>query len=250
MDLFGNKLSSNIIPLSFITICTPHLGVKRYKGSLFSSLFSLGVDYFCRNSKSKTTLELIHEDEEKYLMKLCSKEYLQALDKFKFKTLIGLAFNDYLVPYASSLISIKNHHKNLELDENKCDILSCSNFENVYLKEIFQNVKLIETSKYQDHILSGFQTDNNFELSFPGEMFKELNTIKWRRIEIGGSIKSECKKLSYIQFWTIQVHHLPIGNVFLSGDIFGKENTKEMFQETDKYMKVLTKMMIQDISEN
>lgn len=232
-----------------MTFCTPHLGVKRYKGSLFSSLFSIGVDFFCRNSKSKTTIELIHEDEEKILEKLCSKEYIDALNKFKFKTLIGLTYNDVMVPYSSAMISHKNHHKDSKEDVNKCKIVSVSNFDKVYYNEIFQDIQQIDVSKYLDFSKEGFHTDNNNDSLFLGEMMQILNKINWRRIEIEGSIKSECKKLAYVQFWTIQVHHFPIGNVFLSGDIFGKENTKEMFIETDNYMKFISKMIIQDISQ-
>jgi hypothetical protein len=133
--LFENEeIKKVLIPQSFISICSPHLGVRRpLSGNLFKNLLSFGVHTYC-NFSGISQQELIIEDEEKVLFHLCKKEYLVALNSFKYKTLISIPNGDYVVPFCSSSIKSNSIQEFKETPSEKIQIIPG--------KIVFQKIKL------------------------------------------------------------------------------------------------------------
>ena len=112
LDLFEAGI---IIPKSFVTMCTPHLGIRRPGSSVYDRFFrtasSIVVNSFYGQSgkdllwnpvsssqnpgKSKETQPLLG------LMAKADSPFMQALRRFQFRTLVSMTHFDQLVPYFS-----------------------------------------------------------------------------------------------------------------------------------------------------
>ncbi|RHY50113.1 hypothetical protein DYB34_006472 [Aphanomyces astaci] len=85
-----------ITPVSFATLCTPHLGSRRPGGGMwkvYSFATSVGLDCAC---EPYSVLErMSHPD----------SPFVAALKRFRHRTLVGLIHGDHLVPHASSCLT-------------------------------------------------------------------------------------------------------------------------------------------------
>jgi hypothetical protein len=78
-----------LIPVSYITLCSPHLGIRRSNNSMVQSIFRygvFGVSYFL----GKTTQELSLMDDDQVLKKISEPTYVKYLKLFKYRTLFGI----------------------------------------------------------------------------------------------------------------------------------------------------------------
>lgn len=95
-----------IVPCSFMTLCTPHLGARKSKGSLLNGLIMI----YARLWTGKTGKELMLEDqesiEEALLCRMADVEgpFVKTTDLFKC-TAISCLFHDKPVGFCSSAIT-------------------------------------------------------------------------------------------------------------------------------------------------
>jgi hypothetical protein len=243
-----------LIPTSFITVSTPHLGVKRSgRGSIFGYLYKFGFDIVASHLLSKTTKELgfkfvnshsVREDVDKILQELCSDEYLEALNKFEYKTLVGLTHGDFLVPFTSSLIRFDNPFQSSNEKEASFQLLGHSGFSEEY-KEILngkeEDVPSIPTEKTQEI------DDSIHELLMSVDMLKKLNEIKWRRIAIEFTVPYACRKYFKIEP-LVQLHNLGILNVFLDENVYGIEDVDSIHMKSEIFNQILLNILELDLN--
>ncbi len=119
------NLSLDIIPCSFITLCTPHLGARKWTDSSASLLdskkwFHHLVMTYAKNVLGKTGVELMLEDrmhssdpsndeQEPILYQLANEnlEFVKATSQFRC-TAMACLFYDLPVGYCSAAISLKH----------------------------------------------------------------------------------------------------------------------------------------------
>src|SRR5690606_30361554 len=104
----------------------------------------------CKTS-GKSCLEMIMEDDGIILERLCEKDYIECLSKFKFRTLIAIPHGDIIVPFPSASLRSFNPYKEPEVYEinfsNKyyrgkadCLFMGVSGFSKEYNEKILKNI--------------------------------------------------------------------------------------------------------------
>jgi hypothetical protein len=252
VELFKEDLPY-LIPTSFITVSTPHLGVKRSgRGSIFGYIYKFGFDVVASHFLSKTTKELglkilnsllVREDVDNILQELCSDEYLEALNKFKHKTLVGLTHGDMLVPFTSSLIRYDNPFLVSTEKEASFQLLGHSGFTQEYkemLTDKEEDLSLFPTTEKKE------MDDSIHELLINVEMLKKLNEIKWRRIAVEFTIPYACRKYFKIEP-VIQLHNLGILNVFLDENVYEAKDVESINVKSAEFNEILMKILELDL---
>lgn len=102
-------------PVNFITIATPHLGIRRpqarplLSGGLVNAAFKAVSENMC--SRMGRELNLIDHPDEPVLVQLSEGPYLAALHRFQRLKLYANIFNDLLVPYCTASIQSRNPYR-------------------------------------------------------------------------------------------------------------------------------------------
>jgi hypothetical protein len=133
---------NKIEPMTYISIASPHLGIfEVVEWKKFAARWLLRI----------TGQELLIEDQNQQLITLSSNRYLSSLNKFKYKVAYGNILGDTSVSFRSACISAVD----------------------------FVNIK----SEYEKHVLFEFKSQyhNLSEITFPLQIFENLNKINWIR---------------------------------------------------------------------
>lgn len=120
------------------------------------------------------------------------KEYIEPLNLFKSRTLIALAHYDMSVPFGSSSIRSSNPYPPPSFSTPKFSVLGVSGFQKEVVEKIFQDVK---EQKFDDSYLgedngSNFYCDDVKHVEYPLDLYKNLNQIEWRRVDIEFQVDS------------------------------------------------------------
>jgi hypothetical protein len=185
--------------------------------------FEHGIHLASRYFLGKSTMELAMQDENKILIQMCQEKHLKHLRKFKHSTLIGLVSGDQFSPYCTSNISQSNPDDTKYKQNSKLGL----SFHIEEHKEITLEKDLKEMGNLQKNMLE--------EIYFNPKMMESLRSIPWRRLNLFLSFP-KCKSLMSIDKWLIQIHNLPIGNVFLSKDDYGDEILSLLQEESCKFL--------------
>ena len=104
-----NIIPKRLKPLHYISIASPHLGIRRKKGAFFS-IFKTMAPVF----GGTTGKELLLEDDDT-LETLADGAYLKALALFGERTCYGNIYNDINVPLCTSTLRSKNPYRSTTL---------------------------------------------------------------------------------------------------------------------------------------
>eukprot|EP01080_Neovahlkampfia_damariscottae_P009439 gene9439-1645_t len=210
------KIKDLLIPLSYYSIVTPHLGVRRPSNeNLFKNIFSYGVHAYC-NYSGYSQQELIIEDEKKILFTLCEDEFISILKLFKYKTLISIPNGDYIVPFCSSSIRFSTPFSKIEKNKiEKIEIkqIGFSNFKEDKYVDLLKDLKEIQEEEVGEFkgisINKSEYSDEKKTFSTFKQLFEKLDEIDWRRLYIQPQIYSTT---NYFKRGVI-VHNLIISNI-------------------------------------
>ncbi|ETW03383.1 hypothetical protein H310_04861 [Aphanomyces invadans] len=99
-----------ITPVSFSTLCTPHLGSRRPGGGVWKRVVQRAVHGILSMNKlyGQTGRDLLLEGEPNSVLEQMSQPdsaFVVALKQFRRRTLVGLVARDHLVPHASACLT-------------------------------------------------------------------------------------------------------------------------------------------------
>jgi hypothetical protein len=156
--LFMNSyFQTKIIPHTYISIVSPHLGAIELRQKIYYV-----ISYLKLSAK-----ELMMADDDNLLYKMTSSEFINSLSKFKHLYLYTNVRNDLHVPYFSSAIKNTNENINIkksEIIEDKYDLTEKSD-------------GLIKINNLSDEL--------NEKINI---MKNNLNKLNWNRVYICGNV--------------------------------------------------------------
>ncbi|KAL9645329.1 hypothetical protein ABK040_002528 [Willaertia magna] len=158
-NYYLQNIEPYIIPTSFLTLSTPHLGSRRPGGSLFKRSYRFLSHTFMKLC-GKTGKELKFKDatilEEclLYKMSIPDSDFIKALLKFKYRTLVSAVHFDIIVPFPSSSIRSFNPYDVPAYGKHSFRIAGfCSRFDNDSYAPLFNKYckkqQLMESEKKQ-----------------------------------------------------------------------------------------------------
>ncbi|KAI9016820.1 putative serine esterase-domain-containing protein [Hyaloraphidium curvatum] len=116
----GWTAKPDVVPLSFMTVASPHLGVRRpttvpsenastAPASLYSRILGTAAKQVAQLKMGLSGKELLVSDdrENPMVLRLCRPPFSDALRRFRNRTVAGSTVND-VVPYCSALIRSRN----------------------------------------------------------------------------------------------------------------------------------------------
>jgi hypothetical protein len=179
------KMKINLV--SFVTIASPHLGVRRPKGvSLSQTAWRVCSDYVGWVG-GQTACDLLLWNTE--LVSIADPDHIATLAKFKHHTLIGAARFDETVGYCSAMILKDNEYAHLTKD-GEC--------------QIFDNGQ-VTVSQLPDNEKPTISSDGSLE--FDTRVFNALNKITWNRVVVDFGVTRNS--------WIFPVHIMFIGKLRL-----------------------------------
>jgi hypothetical protein len=156
--LFMNSyFQTKIIPHTYISIVSPHLGAIELRQKI-----SFVIPYLKLSAK-----ELMMSDDNDLLYKMTSSKFIKSLSEFKYLYLYTNVRNDMHVPYFSSAIKNANENINIkksEIIEDKYDLTEKSD-------------GLIKINNLSDEL--------NEKINI---MKNNLNKLNWNRVYICGNV--------------------------------------------------------------
>ncbi|KAL9644916.1 hypothetical protein ABK040_005396 [Willaertia magna] len=221
-----------LIPTSFLTISSPHLGSRRPGGGFFKNTYRFLAHSFM-NVLGKTGSELKFEDSNileeclLYKMSIPNSDFIKALLKFKYRTLVSAIHFDTTVPFASSSIRSYNPYEIPPYSKPSFSITGyCTRFDKDNYVPLFkkygkkkkevmdvveefedeQTGKIEELHTFINWKRTGtefepfdgevnsedkvFYRDNYFEVEYPIQVLKNLQSIEWRRVDLEFTVES------------------------------------------------------------
>jgi len=197
-----------IIPVGFVTLATPHLGIRRPKS--ITNVTCVVLEKILYRSRSMEELLLedfpIRSNDDKPLLVIMAEPkgpYMLPLEQFAFRTLISNVKRDCQCPYATSAISYWNPYKaNKMLKRGSYRVIGESGFHEDLKYQITPQSQALEEynpcfpqldtrkkrkkKKPKDLILMGklFVPDNEKKIKFLPGMVQNLNQLQWRRLDV------------------------------------------------------------------
>ncbi|PRP81841.1 hypothetical protein PROFUN_10590 [Planoprotostelium fungivorum] len=187
---------SRIVPVSYMSLTTPHLGVRRPTG-----LFNYFIDFVARlwyNGRTKLVLEDQDETGIPLLFRMSDPDgpYMKALASFSHRYLFAITQNDIVVPYCSASMSSHNPYavqskplshriighsgfpKHLSGGEHLSSVDEAGHCPLSALSALpgFERAEDIDRS-FRQH-------DPHYELEYSPRMVLELNSLHWRRVDL------------------------------------------------------------------
>uniref|UniRef100_K3WHW0 DUF676 domain-containing protein n=1 Tax=Globisporangium ultimum (strain ATCC 200006 / CBS 805.95 / DAOM BR144) TaxID=431595 RepID=K3WHW0_GLOUD len=223
------QLMESLSPLdiqyvSFVTICTPHLGSRRPRGdSTLKNVWRMGVHTVLATNAlyGRTGVDLLIDsssDDDNgspvppilETMTNPEFEYLNALKRFRSGTLVAMTDGDMLVPYASASIRNFNPYPSAMLTDKFTEWrwhVHHSGFTTPvetdscppppFWRKLGSRVNLATITIEKLHVgvdvstcerfqsVEGYDADNKQEVEFPYAMIQRLQqAIPWRRIDV------------------------------------------------------------------
>ena len=101
-----NIVPETLEPLHYISVASPHLGIRRKNGVFFAAYRSLAPAL-----AGTTATELLLQDDDEAMRKLSEGPFLRALGMFRRRTCYGNVFNDINVPLCTSTLRARNPYR-------------------------------------------------------------------------------------------------------------------------------------------
>jgi hypothetical protein len=171
-----NVIPARLFPLMYISMASPHLGV-RWRPSLLTSVWQFGASVVA----GRTGAELLLEDNDTTLLTIASGEYLNALKLFQSHVCYGNVQNDLQVPLCTASIRSRNPYRTrmtqIEVpDSNYPSIVALREEEMKGNEENEENK--VTSDKEMIKPFSGNQCGDTIRT-----IHDNLNTIDWIRID-------------------------------------------------------------------
>lgn len=176
-EVFENEICSNhLVPISFITLNSPHLGVRRASSiNPFKYLSGCLIHGICNYFYKQTGADVILKNN--VLMELAEDNNIK---KFKNFTLVGLIQNDLIVPFTTSLLRSYNPFINYIPYNQGLTLVGSDGFNDKYLDCGMGKNKLINQEMYKHNdsvnnsvnlnVDSDLRADNTFQIEYSKKM--------------------------------------------------------------------------------
>jgi hypothetical protein len=203
VDIFKDDILSDIlIPVSLMTISTPHLGARKPFGTFTESFVKKSADIYMHYFLGPTGRELCLSDgtvdKAPLLLRMSdpSSEYIAMLNKFRSRTVVGASYYDHIVPHCSALITSHMTSEPPAFGEEGFKVSSISGFgpdDNHDHIILFKDQKQIEfNDPIHDSITEKtdemFLSDNKNQTEFMYKILYNLQQVHWRRISLEFSL--------------------------------------------------------------
>jgi len=218
-EVLNYEIKQYLQPTSFMTICSPHLGVRRA-----SNVTQLMFDIYLNNMTGKTGKQLNLNDKPIHKLVQLSdpnSNSFRAIKLFPYKTLFAPSNNDVLVPLESALLIETNNYPVPVSNVPNMFVVGYSNFAAEYhdLFKPYENSsveyqKLMkEPQRSSDHVspyfYNQFQHTNTTKI-----MLHNLQQLNWRKIVVEICVPSKMAVLS------ARVHMIPLNTAYLNNNKF------------------------------
>ncbi|KAF0732381.1 hypothetical protein Ae201684_010490 [Aphanomyces euteiches] len=203
-----------ITPMTFATLCTPHLGSRRPGGHLFKEMWKIVVHSIMSISViyGQTGMDLLLEDDVDapllQAMSLPDSAFMAALGGFQHRTAIAMIQGDHIVPYASAAI----HPRVLEPAFIKPSdgpwqwTLSYSGFDHTSAFGSFLAATYPEDANDDPlDVFGSASVDERHEVAIPPGVLEGLCSMSWRRLNLFVSYGG------LFQFFWLSFHTWPLG---------------------------------------
>lgn len=186
-DAQYNPSFSFLQPTTFMSIVSPHLGSRRPGGTFGKNVWKTLVGTWVNVGLGKTGVELHMDDECKILKKMTSKPFLDALQRFKHRTLISIPHGDMSVPHAGA--SIRGHNPyEPPIYNGKC-VYRIVGLDGTFPGHIKAEKQFVHkgTEKDPHHGEKNgdiYHCDNARHVEFEKEMLEALQSLNWRRLDV------------------------------------------------------------------
>ncbi len=217
--LIPQHVTHNIIPVTYMSICTPHLGSRRPgTGNWKQKVWKQMVSLYINNLIGKTGKQLYLEDEEQILHQMSKPDspFIEALLLFQHQTLVSVVHHDMIVPYTSS--SIRHHNPYVETPKSKQFQFQIKGTSHHFAKHshflsphFATTLHTVSVEKDMEHHQQGqvdtFHSDSLHHLEYHGSMLKNLNeAVNWRRLDLEFHVTST---RYYFPIHAIPIHKIP-----------------------------------------
>lgn len=168
----------------FITIGTPHLGIRRVGGNLPKNLWKNAVAWFSISKLGGEIPAQLHYEAEQLedrdiqnpklpnvlLLQMCFGKFYDALLKFETRTLVAVTHFDFSVPFPSA--SIRQY--------NPYSPIGPEGFEG------FKLLSVLAPEDFPKEIITSNEEwigDNYNHLNIHNQSLQQLQSIPWRRVD-------------------------------------------------------------------
>jgi pimeloyl-ACP methyl ester carboxylesterase len=97
---------TRVTPYAFVTMASPHLGVRRPQSNPWNMTFQNVGRVLCKSTK-----ELTLYDDDPLLVRMTEPAFLSALALFQRRVLYANIFNDFQVPYTTAALRYRNPYR-------------------------------------------------------------------------------------------------------------------------------------------
>ena len=234
----ANLYPAYIIPCSFLSLHSPHLGSRRpsQNETLLKNVMAKTIDFYLDKMIGLSGAELAirdhvllsgnqNESSSKQLplllrMSMQDSDFINALNQFKFKTLVSATHFDLIVPFCSSAIVHYNPYAPPEFNKPSARVMSHEGFDNSVQSILFGQVKNESMLRlYQSQQpLPEFDKDKDETVEFMTNIIIELQKIKWRRVNLEYTVSMQTQVINGT------VHGMPINKVSPISILVSKDN--------------------------
>lgn len=238
-----SKIWDLLNPVSFLSICSPHLGSRIPSGVLHPT--GLIVDFYLTNILNQTGKDLYLESD--VLIDMATmKEYMTPLSLFQYRTLISTIHTDIVVPLQSASLRSYDPYPISNFKEFSTNVGGVSGFEDEY-NFLFKDVKEAPSQGTESNPWKGIRDpvlnlymDNTKTVLYDRLMLDNLHKLKWRRIEINYDIPNSGY---YIYGHTLALNYAP-------SKLRVSIQPPDLIYDMKKYTLLLAKIAIIDAKED
>lgn len=194
---FFDNLQGPLQPRGYISISSPHLGSRRPdRRTFWDNLLKAGIT--ASAAQWTTVKDLCFQDSENQpiLLEMSNRDsiYYKALELFNL-TAISTTHYDFIVPFASSAIAVRNPYETPASNSNDFLVAGATGFDNEHL-DALKKYSDIDSFIYKKTCSSDrlpsmeaedekeFLNDEDALVEFHKEVFQNLSTLHWRRINV------------------------------------------------------------------
>ncbi|OQS04264.1 hypothetical protein THRCLA_03486 [Thraustotheca clavata] len=193
----------HIVPISFMTLCTPHLGVQKPGKSLTERMTKWLIHRILKTQRlyGQAGLDLLLYTDNK---------------KHQYRTAIGLVSGDHLVAHTSSTISLSSP-PNLSPTNTWSWSLHHENFPMDYT--IHNTFPTFSSSTNELPSTQGYLCDPSRRITFPVEMLRDLQSLEWRRVHI--HVRAPVRHRLKLHDWPLDLRQYNVALTQLQEQLFG-----------------------------
>jgi hypothetical protein len=186
--------NTKLIPTTFMTISSPHLGARKPPHSFVKSTMSYGTNIYLKilgaTGQQLAVSDTGHNGNNDPLlvqMSLPDSPFIQALNQFKHKTLVASTYYDMAVPHCTA--AVMHAHDFPVPNSQTClsfQLVGHSGFDSdnmVYNEILDTNRKLLFQSEDIDTTQT-YLPDKALETEYSTMCMKNLQLVQWRRLHL------------------------------------------------------------------